>query len=83
MEDQSFLKLKIIYLTGSFEGLMVQQQKTLPNNGQNRLNILTVISKNARHDMIFVLTKINISYLYFDLSVYTMLPVHALYPSTI
>lgn len=62
---------------------MVQQQKTLPNNGQNRLNILTVISKNARHDMIFVLTKINISYLYFDLSVYTMLPVHALYPSTI
>ena len=62
---------------------MVQQQKTLPNNGQNRLNILTVISKNAWHDMIFVLTKINISYLYFDLSVYTMLPVHALYPSTI
>ena len=52
-----FVKMKIIYLTGSFGGLLVvQQPKTLPNNGQNRLNILTAISEIA-HDMIFVLTK--------------------------
>ena len=52
-----FVKMKIIYLTGSLGGLLVvQQPKTLPNNGQNLLNILTAISEKA-HDMIFVLTK--------------------------